>query len=261
MQRVLLSPEALAAALAAVRGDLEATAATSWAELVAQGVASSPGALTPGWKDVFDAVAAARIRHRLIATHDDLVHLTDIIVGGGYSVSLVQRRRIDPATGDTLGEDPQVEVVVGAGDLLWPLARRVVPPFEAFRAEPEQVPDEAETQLLDADIAARMAERLAEDPSLTPGEALAGLPGLPPELTELLKSRDTVALLSRVAGPSPDSPEGVALIMWVLGARGLYRTATGDRAGFFRTRPGDVGFRMMWVELGMVDLVAGGAPR
>jgi hypothetical protein len=266
MKRVRLDNAALALALRVAAGenfDSATPVEELWAELESVGIALGVGELHPYWAEALTAVSQAHLVHHLASQYQDLVHLTDIFVEGQFTISVLRRQRINQDTGLVNGIDPQAELTVALGEQVWTLAKRTLPPFAEFTADPHQVPiDNEQVVELPESVITELAAAVSAGADL--GTAFATAPGLPASVRDLLAADATLTCLTLVPSRDANQAGGLALMFWARGQDGFYRIASGERPGVFATQAGDVGFRLIWTTLGAIDhvaLLAGGATR
>ncbi len=206
------------------------------------------------WADAVVDHTTAPLLFRVMALHRDLAYVSEIAVGRRFVTSQLARFTVRPAPGggtELTGADPLVEFAMLEGAQPWALVRRVLPPQDAFRAEPQQTP-ETEQLRLHLDPATRAAVA-----SWQPGDADA-----PAALADVLAPEASVLLRVEVREPGSADLVGVGARAWLLTSDGgLYRAgAEAGEARVDRVRPGDLGFHVVWYTLGAMDAVTGGRP-
>lgn len=228
-----------------------------WADLVDSGLATAPLELQPDWAEALTALQKARIIHHLTSQYGQVTLRAELAVEGPFTISVLRRHGVGSTTDGTDRTDSKVELSFARGDRTWSLARRVLPPFDEFTTAPRQVAAPAESPLqLPAELAARLRSQLSSEPQLSPGTVLASTPELAGPILDLLHAKAAVSCVTVIRQCPTQTAGVIAMTFWVLGSDGLYRVASGDRPGIFRTLPGDLGFRLIWNTLGAVNLIS-----
>lgn len=259
-QRVVANESGQAGAFASAQLD-DAAADAAWHDLVASGLALRSGELDPDWQQVLASTLTAEIAFRVVSTYRDLAYLADVTINEGVVTCLLRRLRVTPATDGALepvGADPVLEFAVTPGNDPWPLVRRVLPPFDEFRAAPAATPEAGiRDVVLGDDIRQRVRNLLTSEPMATAGKTLTSLPGLPPAVRDVVRAKATVMslLLVHPAG-TPKGSMGMSMGYWALGEGGLYRLRlrSGD-AVIGHVQAGDLGYHVTWQTLGALDVV------
>lgn len=251
----MASPQAWNLAVALVQGtagESDGGSAEARAELERAGI-TSDGVLDSMWGAVIRQTITANATFRVVSVFNGLAYLCDVSVGQDVATSLTRRLAVEPdGSGEfvAMGADPQIEFVVASASHVWPLIRRVLPPIDEVRAEPQQTP------------AARRVEHVIDEQLIALARQSLDSAAIDPKIRDAFRARATIMIQHTIFSGNHSQPDiGIGMRAWLVGDEGLYSIERHDgTVGVYEVAPGDVGFGVVWYALGARDrtVAAGG---
>lgn len=226
-------------------GEPDSGSAQTRAELERAGI-TSDGTLDSMWGAVIRQTITADTTFRVVSVFDGLAYLSDVSVGPDVATSLTRRLAVEPdGSGEFVatGADPQLEFVVASAGNVWPLIRRVLPPIDEVRAQPQQTP------------AARRVEHVIDEQTVALARQSLDSATIDPKIRDAFQARATIMIQHMTFSGNQSQPDiGIGMRAWLVGNEGLYSIERHDgTAGIYEVAPGDIGFGVVWYALGARD--------
>lgn len=198
--------------------------------------------LDPMWAKAIHAAQGSRIGCELVSTYDGVVfHATVLIDRQSDSAVCITDRGTIEADQDGVervaGVHPMTEVAIAPVNRVWSLIRRVLPPLEELRSQPQPTAQSEAKELSLQGI--EIPERMRANPE-TFAQHLQQLPNLPGPFYDLFDAKANVFSYTLVSDGNGVRTSGKT---WALGDK-LY-LIDADTASAWEVPPGNLGYTLV----------------